>query len=129
MPYVSAEMYKWKDEQGVVHFSDQRPLIAKSELYELKSINTYVETQDLSNAVFSANNVVLYSTSWCGICKRAKAYFNKNNIDFTEYDIEKSSSARNEFNRYGGRGVPLILVGNTKMHGFSEKRFELLWKN
>ena len=125
---TSAEMYKWKDEHGVVHFSDLKPVNVEPELYELKSINTYVETQDLSNATFSANNVIIYSTKWCGVCKRAKTYFNKNNIVFTEYDIEQSSSARNEFNRYGGRGIPLILVGNTKMHGFSENRFEALWK-
>lgn len=120
-------MYTWKDEQGIIHFSDQKPTNVDPLFYKLKSINTYVETQELSNADFSFNNVVIYSTSWCGVCKRAKNYFNKNNIVFTEYDIERSPSARGDFKRYGGRGVPLILVGNTKMHGFSEKRFETLW--
>ncbi|MFC1664790.1 glutaredoxin domain-containing protein [Pseudomonadota bacterium] len=131
IPYsssVSADMYKWTDKYGVVHFSDQKPVHQEPEFFELKSINTYVETQDTSNTNSYVNNVVMYSTKWCGVCKRAKAYFRNHNIAFTEYDIEESQSACKEFNRNGGRGVPLILLGNIKMHGFNEQRLRKLWK-
>ena len=130
VPYsssVSADMYKWTDKYGVFHFSDQKPVHEEPKLYELKSINTYVETQDTSNTNSYVNNVVMYSTKRCGVCKRAKAYFRIHNVAFTDYDIEESQSARNEFNRNGGRGVPLILLGNIKIHGFSEQRFRKLW--
>ena len=126
---VIADMYKWEDKNGVVHFSDQKPAYVQPDLYELKSINTYVETQDLSTSASLANKVILYSTKLCGVCRRATAYFRKSNISFKEYDIEASPSARDQFNRHGGRGVPLILFGNTKMHGFSENRFQRLWQH
>ena len=34
-------------------------------------------------------NVVMYSSEWCGVCKKAKTYFNANDIPFREYDVEK----------------------------------------
>jgi glutaredoxin len=68
--------------------------------------------------------VVMYATAWCPYCAKARAYFKRTGTAYTEHDIEKSADARAEFKRLGGRGVPLILVGNEKMAGFSELAFE-----
>lgn len=68
--------------------------------------------------------VVMYATAWCPYCARARAYFRSNGIAFAEHDIEKSSAARAEFKRLGGRGVPLIFVGRERIDGFSELAFE-----
>ncbi len=68
----------------------------------------------------------MYATSWCPYCAKARAYFARTGIAYTEHDIEKSADARAEFKRLGGRGVPLILVGNEKMAGFNELAFESL---
>ena len=70
--------------------------------------------------------VVMYATSWCPYCAKARAYFAKNGIAYVEHDIEKSAAVNAEFKRLGGRGVPLILVGNEKMAGFNELAFESL---
>ena len=71
--------------------------------------------------------VVLYSTSWCGICARARNYFNANNIEFSEYDVETTQKGFDDFRRFGGRGVPLIFVGSRRMDGFSVARFQQLY--
>jgi glutaredoxin len=68
--------------------------------------------------------VVMYATAWCPYCAKARAYFKRTNTAFVEHDIEKSADAHAEFKRLGGRGVPLILVGNEKLRGFSELAFE-----
>jgi glutaredoxin len=70
--------------------------------------------------------VVMYATSWCPYCAKAREYFARTGTAYTEYDIEKSADAHAEFKRLGGRGVPLILVGNQKMAGFNELAFESL---
>lgn len=70
--------------------------------------------------------VVMYATSWCPYCAKARAYFKRTGTAYTEYDIEKSASARAEFKRLGGRGVPLILVGKETMSGFSERGLDAL---
>lgn len=74
----------------------------------------------------AAGPVVMYATSWCPYCAKARAYFGRKGIAYTEYDVEKSPTANAEFRRLGGRGVPLILVGREKMSGFSEAGFDAL---
>lgn len=74
----------------------------------------------------AAGPVVMYATSWCPYCAKARAYFGRKGIAYTEYDVEKSPTANAEFKRLGGRGVPLILVGREKMSGFSEEGFDAL---
>jgi glutaredoxin len=68
--------------------------------------------------------VVMYATAWCPYCAKARAYFKRTNTAYVEHDIEKSADAHAEFKRLGGRGVPLILVGNEKLRGFNELAFE-----
>jgi glutaredoxin len=74
----------------------------------------------------STPQVVMYATSWCPYCARARAYFAESGIAYVEHDVEKSATARAEFKRLGGRAVPLIVVGREKMDGFSEVGFEFL---
>ena len=41
-----------------------------------------------------------------------------------EYDIEKNTNAQRKFEKLGGQGVPLIVVGKQSMSGFSASRLE-----
>jgi glutaredoxin len=68
--------------------------------------------------------VVMYATSWCPYCAKARAYFESNGIAYTEHDVEKSPDAQAEFKRLHGRVVPLIFVGRERIDGFSELAFE-----
>jgi len=70
--------------------------------------------------------VVMYATSWCPYCAKARAYFAQSGIAYVEHDVEKSARARADFKRLGGQAVPLIVVGREKMNGFSEVGFEFL---
>ena len=62
--------------------------------------------------------VILYSTTHCGYCGQAKAFLRKHKIPFSEYDVERNRRAFTDFQRAGGRGVPLILIGKDKVPGF-----------
>ena len=65
--------------------------------------------------------VALYSTAWCGVCKRARSYFEKERISFVEYDVDKNASARAEYLALNPRrSVPTIKIGNEVVVGFSE---------
>jgi glutaredoxin len=61
------------------------------------------------------------------VCKRAKRYLKENNIPFQEYDVENSEKGKTDFANLNGRGVPNLLVGEKRMNGFSEKKFEKLY--
>jgi hypothetical protein len=41
-----------------------------------------------------------------------------------EIDVEASREGMAAFQKLGGRGVPLILVGDQKMEGFNSQRLE-----
>lgn len=123
-----AEIYQWTDAQGQTHFGDRPPASAKPKKvtveinsYESVTIEPFVPFRSTR---VSRQNVIMYSTTWCGVCKRAKRYFQKHNIAFQEYDVEKSAKGREDYQRMNGRGVPIILVGNNRMNGFSARRFQ-----
>lgn len=73
--------------------------------------------------------VVMFATSWCSYCRRARAYFQKNGIVYTEYDIEENRLAKQEYDRLNGRGVPLIIVGEQIMRGFSVDHFDRIYRS
>ena len=74
------------------------------------------------------NNVVMYSTAWCGYCRQARRYFKSKGIQYVERDIERSRLAKRAYDRLGGNGVPLIVVGENKMSGFSVRQFDRLYR-
>jgi glutaredoxin-like YruB-family protein len=64
--------------------------------------------------------VVMYSTAWCGVCKRARQYFEQEGISFVEYDVDENSAARSEYLSLNPRrSVPTIKVGDEVVIGFS----------
>ncbi|MES9846573.1 MAG: glutaredoxin domain-containing protein [Candidatus Sedimenticola sp. PURPLELP] len=68
--------------------------------------------------------VTLYSTRQCSYCRQAKAFLQKKKVPFAEFDVERNRRAFNDFQRAGGRGVPLILVGGRSLNGFQPKQLE-----
>ena len=118
------DIYKWVDEDGKVHFGDRKPETQKVEKLNIDVINSVASVTYESATIDIGRKVIIYTTPWCGYCKKAKQYFTKNNIRYTEVNIEKSKTAKAKFEKLGGKGVPLILVGNKKMSGFSEASFK-----
>jgi len=124
----NAEIYKWIDEQGKVHFTDNPPNNKPAEEIKLQ-INTYssVEIKPLVERLGKKDKVVIYSAEWCGICTKAKQYFRKNNIAYISYDVEKSRTGKMDFKLLRGKSVPIIIIGKQRMNGFSASRFDRLY--
>lgn len=62
--------------------------------------------------------VILYATSWCGYCAKTRVFLGERGIAYTEMDIEKSADARRAYDALGGRGVPVLKVNDTVIHGY-----------
>lgn len=127
---VNGEIYKWVDDKGKVHFTDNPPSDKKTEEVELR-INTYsaVQITPLVERLGKADKVVIYTADWCSICEKATKYFNKNNIAYVDYDVEKSRTGKIDYKLLRGKAVPIIIVGNKRMNGFRVSRFEKLYKD
>ncbi len=125
---VCSEVYRWTDENGKVHFADKPSTSHSSETVELR-INTYEAVTYDTSSMDVGKKVIMYSASWCGVCVKAKRYFKEKGIQYTEYDVEKSAKGKSEFKKLGGGGVPVILVGDRRMNGFSIESFEKLYES
>jgi glutaredoxin len=126
-PNAQSEIYRWTDENGKVHFSDKPSVEHSSKTVEVR-INTYQSVAIETSTFDVGKKVVMYSASWCGVCEKAKSYFKRKGIQFTEYDVEKSAKGRSEYKKLKAKGVPVILVGKERMNGFSIERFERLYR-
>jgi glutaredoxin len=72
--------------------------------------------------------VVMYATSWCPYCQQARNHFRQLGIPYTEYDIERDRTAKQRYQAFGGRGVPVIFVGKRRMNGFSVSGFNKIYQ-
>ncbi|OGI44805.1 MAG: hypothetical protein A2150_06000 [Candidatus Muproteobacteria bacterium RBG_16_64_11] len=121
----AAGVYKWIDTDGKTHFGDRPPGDVAVQEVRIQTFDGPAEVETVAPE-FVYGSVVIYTTEWCGVCKRAKAHLKSRGVVFTEFDIEKNGLAKAEFKRLNGKGVPLILVGDKRMSGFSATRLDKL---
>ncbi len=147
-------IYSWQDKNGGYHFSDTKPENINNFnisdgyqyapiplVYRIKHIaspitdkiikmisgNNSDNKKSIAGYVTSSNKktVKIFTTVRCGYCISAKKYFDQKGIRYTEYDIEKSASAKAEFTNLKGRGVPLIVINGNKIFGFNKKEIDM----
>jgi glutaredoxin len=69
--------------------------------------------------------VVMYTTSWCGVCKTAKAYFIEHGVRYEERDIDTNPEWQQQCRVLNPRlSVPTIRIDNHMMVGFGAEAFE-----
>jgi glutaredoxin 3 len=68
--------------------------------------------------------VVLYTTSWCGFCARARRLFIEKGVPFIDIDVENVEGARDEMRaRSGGRNtMPQVFIDGRHIGGYDDTR-------
>jgi glutaredoxin 3 len=62
--------------------------------------------------------VTIYSSDWCGFCRRAKSLLQARQADITEINVDGDPAARREMEqRSGRRTVPQIWIGEQHIGG------------
>ena len=135
---VNAQIYKWVDENGNAHYSQFQgqtsgtvETIPLSQRYTPTRDTSIRQPQAASRVASSSPaaareeaTVELFTTSWCGYCKKAREFFDARGVAFVEYDIEKDSAAAKRKQEIDNRpGVPLALVNGQVIHGFSSHAY------
>lgn len=84
-----------------------------------------IAARDRARAASSVT-ITMYSTSWCGACKAARAYFQGHGIAYSDRDVEHDADAKAEQLRLNPRGsVPTIDIdGSQVLVGFSAAGIE-----
>jgi glutaredoxin len=76
--------------------------------------------------------VIVYKTSWCGVCKQVEAYLQKKGVEYIAKDIEADRAAAAELQAKAKQAgvptgsVPMIDVGGELLRGFDRKRLDQL---
>jgi len=130
---VSGEIYKWKDKDGNIVFSDTPPPPGvnaekkefkeestekpKTKEYFPRSTSERVEKKRPYRDIY----VIMYMTSWCPYCVKAREYLRSLDVHLIEYNIERDKSKKEEMlSKSGGlQGVPLIDVEGIIIRGYS----------
>jgi glutaredoxin len=152
----TGDIYVWTDGNGVKHFSNQPPpdkqeIKTQPEVHHEAAQYKQWDQQrldnqksaiagnqsrgatppaSLSDSTSTAGNpgpVIMYATPTCGYCKRARTFFAKHGIAYTEYNIASDKSALQRFKSLNGRGVPLIYVGDKRVPGFNKPLLKQLF--
>ena len=78
------------------------------------------------HAARPAARVVMYATSWCPVCEKARKFLTSQRIPHVEKDVEKDPGAAAELQRklaaagQQAGGVPVFDVGGRLLTGFDE---------
>ncbi len=70
--------------------------------------------------------ILLYTRANCSHCRQLKQWLKARGQTFAEFDVQKSRRAAKALAQLGGRGVPLVVVGDEVVHGFDQKRLSRL---
>jgi len=69
--------------------------------------------------------ITLYTTPSCSFCHKAKDYFRKNQVRFTEYNIARDQRRAEEMvHKSGQMGVPVTDINGKIIVGFNQPEVE-----
>jgi len=73
------------------------------------------------------DEVVVFGFESCPYCVKVENLLKENRIPYKDMDVEKSKRAKKEFKKFGG-GVPVTVIGDQAIRGFSEEKIMALLK-
>lgn len=129
---------KPEDTAAITKFNEaaaayQAKNVARKEMQTLidstqKELDSLLDTRSrqAANTASTTSNkrVIMYTTNHCPACELARQYFVKNGVHYEENNVEANRTAYEEFRKLGGKGVPLILVGDQKIEGFNVRTLD-----
>ncbi len=117
---ASAQLYKWIDEKGAVHFSDTPPP-SNVKLAPIKASAGGADQVPLPYALAQAarsHPVVLYTSAGCEPCGTARAHLKRRGIPFAEKTVETADDQAKLKAAVNSTQVPALLIGRNKKVGY-----------
>ena len=75
-----------------------------------------------------SNEVVVYGFESCPYCVKVENLLKDNRIPYKDMDVQKSKTAKRKFQKLGGGGVPVTVIGDQVIRGWSEAKIMALLK-
>ncbi|MFT6927506.1 MAG: glutaredoxin 3 [Psychromonas sp.] len=64
--------------------------------------------------------IVIYTTSWCPFCTRAKKLLDQKNVAYTDIDVSSSDARAKMVALTGGSTVPQLIINDQPTGGCDE---------
>lgn len=133
---AAAEIYRYTDNKGELHFVDDIYKVPKKYRNQLKNPRALRDVSVIDgmptpkrrkgeeppppqSRSYGSANVEVFVTSWCGYCRKMERFLKEKGIQYTAYDIEKDDNAARIHKELGGGGVPVIRIGSDVVHGYN----------
>jgi glutaredoxin len=133
---AAAEIYRYADNKGELHFVDDISKVPKKYRNQLKNPRALKDVSVIDGTPaprglkrgylplsqsrsYGSANVELFVTSWCGYCRKMERFLKEKGIQYTAYDIEKDDNAARIHKELGGGGVPVVRIGSDVVHGYN----------
>ena len=135
---LAQNLYKSIGPDGKVVYSDRPPTEGRLEkTMQFKNLpSSSLSTDQLEKmrrnnagpqAAIPSDQAVIYTTAWCGYCKRAKTYMSSKGISYREVDIETAHGLAAYAKAGGSKGVPFLQYRGQSVQGFSVEAYDALF--
>jgi len=127
---VSAEgprvIYQFVDDAGNVRMVDRLADVPADRRDGVGRIEVPVEPVRTAKAK-TAPEIVIYTTTWCGFCRKMVEELDTRGLSYTNRDIEHDPGARDELVRLvGSTAVPVTVIGGKVIRGYDPDRLRKL---
>lgn len=123
------QLYRWVDQSGQVHFSDQPPpTAAKGVEKQSYGSGAAAPSADVPYPLAKAMKdapVTLYTSPGCEeACADARAALNQRGVPFKEVTVWNPETNAELKHVSGSNEVPVLVVGSTVQKGYSQSAFD-----
>ena len=125
---AAAQMYRWTDEKGSVHFTDTAPPPGARNVQKRAGSSgggdapaavPYILQQPMKDFP-----VTLYTAANCDACAPARQLLNTRGVPFKEIRVTTNEDIEQLNRAVGSNSVPSLLVGPTVIRGYEEGAFQ-----
>lgn len=131
---TQAQMYRWIDDSGKVHYSDLAPPSGAKNVQKKSMSASQSASPPLPYALQQAVKdfpVTLYTSDACDPCVQARDLLNKRGVPYKDVGIAITDAEGLEKlkNLAGAAVVPVITVGREKYEGFESAAYQAALDN
>ena len=129
---AQAQMYRWIDDSGKVHYSDQAPPSSARNVQKKPVPGGTGGSPTLPYALQRAVAdfpVTLYTAEACNPCVQARALLNKRGVPYREVGIADAEGMEKLKSVANDTGVPVMTVGREVIKGFESTAYQAALDN
>jgi glutaredoxin len=124
----------WREQVGYVEMS-QPPPLTPQEARKTWRVSTDRATEIMlaatnttpgaSNGLHQrAEDVILYSATWCGYCTKARAHLDAARIQYELRDVDNDAVSRELREKTGRGGIPVLDFSGEILRGYSSDQYD-----